>query len=191
MAEDSVITINAIESGWLEMHVASSVTPGGIVVIRLPSASCDPLAELSAIFLDIAALYDPDGAPAEPDLCFYIFWEIDPVMYSYVFSPEKQWRVGVELTCCYDIHAGIHLRHDVQLSAVVEFKLLVRNLYLEMRNVLNKYGLTGYREKWQKQDFPVSAFLKIYQLATGTPVISGDFASELKALQEILDKKDI
>jgi len=190
MAEDSVITINAIESGWLEMHVASSVTPGGLVVIRLPAASCDPLGELSAIFLDIAALYNQDGVPAEPDLRFYIFWEIDPVMYSYVFSPEKRWQVGVELTCCSDIHAGIHVRHDVKFSALVEFRLLVLNLYLEMRNILKKYGLTGYREKWQKQDFPISAFLKIYQLATGTPVISGDFASEMKALQEILDKKE-
>jgi hypothetical protein len=188
MAEDSVITINAIESGWLEMHLASSVTPGGIVEIRLPAASCDPLGELSAIFLDIAALYNPDGVPAEPDLHFYIFWEVDPVMYSYVFSPGEQWRVGVELTCCSDIHAGIHMRHDVKFSAVVEFNLLVRNLYLEMRNIQKKYGLTGYREKWQKQDFPIAAFLKIYQLATGTAVAAGDFAAEVKVLQEFIDK---
>jgi len=188
MAEDSVITINAIESGWLEMHVVSPAAPDGIAVIKLPAASCDPLGELSAMFLDIAALYKPDGMPEKPDQHLYIFWEVDPLMYSYVFSPGNRWQVGVELTCCADIHAGIHVRHEVKFSAVLEFNLLVRNLYLEMRNILKKYGLNGYREKWQKQDFPIAAFLKIHQLATGRPAVPGDFASELKVLQEIIDK---
>jgi hypothetical protein len=190
MPESSVITINAVETGWLEMRVASSAAPGGAIVIKLPAASCDPLGELSAIFLDIAALYNPDGVPEKPDQHFYIFWEVGPLMYSYVFSPENRRRVGVELTCCSDIYAGIHMRHEVKFSAVLEFNLLARNLYLEMRNILRQYGLAGYCEKWQKQDFPISVFLKIYQLATGNAVIYGDFASELKALQEILNKKE-
>jgi len=55
-----------------------------------------------------------------------------------------------------------------------------------MKKLLLHYGFIGYKKRWQKHDFPIAIFLKLYNLLYGKPEGSNSLPCYLECLQKML-----
>ncbi|MFA7232237.1 MAG: hypothetical protein WC071_13275, partial [Victivallaceae bacterium] len=178
MSKRSVIVLKAVDDGWLEIEMIP-LQEAEKVVFKLPSESCEPLIDLTDSLLKINALYREDGGLPEQTKGVYTFWEANPRMYTCAFIPKDQRQIGIELSCCSDMYAGIHTHDDTKLNTDVKLDILLNNFYEEMKSLLLRYGFTGYYENWGK-DFPLSIFLKLHTLVKDNKLIKHDLYSELE-----------
>jgi hypothetical protein len=177
MVENSIIMFKSVNSGWLEMEVASS-RDSSHAVFRLPSASCDPLVELSDAVLRVARCYDQQGNFQSNGEQFFMFWEVEKQMYTCRFEPRQGRMIEVELSLCSDMYAGIHTHDDIQVISLVPLEALAGNIFEEMRKLLASCGLVGYRRKWGIA-FPTGLFLQLYDfVSSGNPDNTADFKDE-------------
>lgn len=181
MGESSVIVLKSIEEGWLEMEVLSSAES---VSLRLPSQSCEPLAELGETILKLHAFYNSSDSN-KSNSPLYTFWEGDNWLYTWSFAPLQQREVEVEITYCPDIYAGIHTKTELKLSSKIPLEQLTLNLFNEMKQILLRYGFIGYKRKWKHHDFPIALFLRLYNTLTDVEKAAVDFPSEMGSLQQI------
>lgn len=128
----------------------------------------DPLADLLNSIVKITPLYaNGDFSTRIIDNEATFLWEGEPWGYRWamkfnsfddlhikIFSVEDVFEELSKETLSFDVHCNYY-----------EF---VNAVIVELLQLLNKYGFTGYYDIWDKRDFPVASLLKlVYFLKKG------------------------
>ncbi len=189
MKDSSIISLKEVMDGTLQIEIRSS---DEYVIMNLQKKSCEPINELGEILFDIYDYYNENkNCPADYPKSLYLFWECESCQYSLEFILNQDEKIDLRISYCPDIFAGIHTESKLKLSVQTTLKALMGNLFEEMKTILLNYGFIGYKKRWQQHDFPIAAFLKLYNLLHGKHQEATSLPRCLECLQKIVSKEFI
>ncbi len=189
MKDSSIISLKEVIDGTLQIEIRSL---DEYVIMDLQKKSCEPINELGEILFDIYDYYNENkNCQADDPKSLYLFWECESCQYSLEFILNPNQIIGLKISYCPDIFAGIHTESELKLSVQTTLKALMENFLEEMKNTLSNYGFIGYKKRWQQHDFPIATFLKLYNLLHGKHKESTSLPRCLECLQKIVSKKFI
>jgi len=145
-----------------------------------------PIDDLLRTVLDLHEAMASGGVAKEAEGMFFSFWEDGKSQYAWKFTPKGDSTVRVEFSFCEDMAAGIHTRTDMELDETIDLKLLLENLFTELRGMLIKWGFTGYKNRMLSREFPVADFLKLGAIL-GKTTLAGSLADEMEVLKKVVN----
>lgn len=187
MEKSSIISLKEVIDGTLRIEICSS---NECVIMDLQKKHCEPINELGEILFDIYDYYN-ETPETDTTKSLYLFWECDPCQYSLEFILNPSQIIDINVSYCPDIFAGIHTESELKLSIQTTLKILMENFLEEMKNTLLNYGFIGYKKRWQRHDFPIATFLKLYNLLHGKYKEPTSLPRCLECLQKIDSKEFI
>lgn len=185
MKKNSIINLKEVIDGRLQIEINSS---NDSLLMDLQKKHCEPINELGEILFEIYDHYNEDQQPNDSK-SLYLFWECDSSQYSLEFILHPKQLIDLKVSYCPDIFAGIHTESELKISVQMTLKDLMEDFLKEMKNVLLNYGFIGYRKRWQRHDFPIATFLKLYHLLHGEYKEATSLPPCLECLQKIVKKE--
>ena len=119
--------------------------------------------------LMLAILSALGGLPDERDKTVF-YAELEPARAKWALSADNE-TISVHVTNYEDDSPTAAVIGNQ--TAVFDKNLFLRDFTAEMNDVLQRFGLLGYRSEWGAE-FPMSLYLKIKDLAAGQQTISCD-----------------
>ena len=107
--------------------------------------------------------------PDETDKTVF-YAELEPARAKWALSADDE-TLSVHVTVYEDDSPTAAVLEDQ--TAVFDKNLFLRDFTAEMDDVLQRFGLLGYRSEWDAE-FPLSLYLKIRDLAAGQQTVSCD-----------------
>ena len=181
MENKSIISLKEIKDGTLQLEICSV---NECILMSLQKKYCEPINELGEILFDIYNHYN-ENSHAHDSKILYLFWECDPHQYSLEFILKANQIIEIQVSYCPDVFAGIHTESELKLSIETSLKDLMENFLDEMKNTLLNYGFIGYKKRWERHDFPIATFLKLYNLLHGKHKEPTSLPRCLECLQKI------
>lgn len=117
----------------------------------------------------LAILSALGGLPDERDKTVF-YAELEPARAKWALSADNE-TISVHVTNYEDDSPTAAVIGNQ--TAVFDKNLFLRDFTAEMNDVLQRFGLLGYRSEWGAE-FPMSLYLKIKDLAAGQQTISCD-----------------
>ena len=179
----SIICLKEVIDGTLQIEIRSSDEH---IIMNLQKKFCNPLSELGEILFDIYNYYENGNCQTVDSKSMYLFWESESCQYSLEFILNQNQVINLKICHCPDIFAGIHTESELKLNIQIKLKTLMENFLEGMKKLLLHYGFIGYKKRWQKHDFPIAIFLKLYNLLYGKPEGSNSLPCYLECLQKML-----
>lgn len=132
--------------GWADC----SVIVNGKEAVLTASYLEDALGNLSEAILRIA----------EGEKLAYAIFAEEPGEYRWRFTRNNEKDISAEILW-FDDWKGLRQSDDkgeIILSFDCSTLVLVRRIIICLSEVLNKYGLDGYKDKWSMHEFPVNNY---------------------------------
>ena len=183
MNENCVISLDGVENGAVRIKLNSGANN---FVMNLHNKSCDPLTELGETLLLIHNYCENAKSNSSFPKSFFLFWECRNYQYTLEFILLNNTELELKTSYCPDIFAGIRTENELQLTAKTDVKDLLHNYFIQLKEMLLDYGFIGYKSRWQRHDFPIAMFLKLYTMINGTEKQQTDLPCCLHYLQTII-----
>ena len=165
MNENCVISLDGVENGAVRIKLNSDANN---FTMDLHNKSCDPLTELGETLLQIHSYCQNAESSSSFPKSFFLFWECRNYQYTLEFTLLNNNKVELKTSYCPDIFAGIRTENELQLTVITTVEDLLQDYFTQLKELLLEYGFIGYKSRWQRHDFPVSMFLKLYTILNDT-----------------------
>jgi hypothetical protein len=183
MNGNCIISLDGVENGAVRIKLNSATNN---FVMNLHNKSCDPLTELGETLLQIHSYCQNAESASSFPKSFFLFWECRNYQYTIEFILLDNKELELKTSYCPDIFAGIRTENELQLTVRTEIRNLLQNYFIQLKELLLNYGFIGYKSRWQRHDFPIAMFLKLYTVLNGTEHQQTDLPCCLHYLQTII-----